>query len=115
MGKVKPRVNPSVRGIWFREAMGQTLRHMADAIRNTNGRSGTNKPQKMNNPRGGLRTLAATRPNAQATPDQRRTLQARGVTPSGISVYTSNRRALGITGLATFEKVAASHHGQAAI
>jgi hypothetical protein len=69
----------------------------------------------MNNPRGGLRTLAATRLNAQATPNQRRTLQPRGGTRSGISVYTSNRRALGITGLATFEKMAPSEHGQAAI
>jgi hypothetical protein len=108
-------VNPRVRGIWLREAMGQTLRHRAGAIRNTNGRSGTNKPQKMNNPRGGLRTLTATRPNAQATPNQRRSLQTRGGTRSGISVYTSKRRALGITSYAIFEKMAASHHSQAAI
>ena len=58
--------------------MGQTLRHRAGATRKTSRTIGTNTPQKMSNPRDGARMLAVTMPSAQATPNQRRTVQTRG-------------------------------------
>ena len=84
--RVRPRVKPSVRGSWLREAMGQTFRHRAGAARKTNGTMGTNTPQKMSRPRGGSMMLAATMPSAHATPNQRMTVQTRGCTRSGICV-----------------------------